>query len=217
MDIFYNYFGVLEEEYISDLKIRICMDPISLSVLKIVAKEELISSGGVTPYKVMRELNLYPSFAYKLVQRLEATGVLSCTDSIKGRRCVLTIYGVLLLYRHDEEFRPYAEKLFAKKLGLGTTECLKTMLDQVIKEKELPRSFAELLGWCILNSDVPDVRLFLYELVRSNRWGIILTPRIVAVRRNGKVTMICDSSCNNCSIDKCKYIGDIAKKVEIIS
>lgn len=216
MDIFYNYFGVRKEEYISDLKIGICMDPISLSILKIVAKEELISSGGVTPYKVMRELNLYPSFAYKLVRRLEATGVLSCTNSIKGRRCVLTLYGVLLLYRHDEEFRPYAEKLFAKKLGLGTTECLKTMLDQVIKEKELPRSFAELLGWCILNSDIQDVRLFLYELVRSNRWGIILTPRIVAVRRNGKVTMICDSPCNNCSIDKCKYIGDIAKKIEVI-
>jgi hypothetical protein len=36
------------------------MDPISLSILKIVAKEEIISSGGVTPYKIMRELNLYP-------------------------------------------------------------------------------------------------------------------------------------------------------------
>jgi predicted transcriptional regulator len=195
------------------------MDPISLSILKIVAKEELISSGGVTPYKIMRELNLYPSFAYKLVQQLETSGVLSCTKSIKSRRCVLTIYGVLLLYKHDEEFRPYAEKLFAKKLGLGTTECLKTVLNQVIREKELPRSFAELLGWCILNSDVRDVGLFLYELVRSNRWSIILTPRIVAVKRNGKVAMICDSPCNNCSncsIDKCKYIGDIAKKIEII-
>jgi predicted transcriptional regulator len=93
------------------------MDPISLSILKIVAKEEIISSGGVTPYKIMRELNLYPSFAYKLVRRLEVAGVLSCTKSIKSRRCVLTIYGVLLLYRHDEEFRPYAEKLFAKNLG----------------------------------------------------------------------------------------------------
>ena len=182
-----------------------------MSILKIVAKEELISSGGVTSYKIMRELNLYPSFAYKLVRRLETTGVLSCTDTIKSRRCVLTIYGVLLLYKHDEEFRPYAEKLFAKKLGLETTEYLKTVLNQIIKEKELPRSFAELLGWCILNSDVRDVGLFLYELVRSNRWGIILTPRIVAVKKNGKVTMICDSLCNNCSIDKCKYIGDIAK------
>jgi hypothetical protein len=58
---------------------------------------------------------------------------------------------------------------------------------------------------------------FLYELVRSSRWSIILTPRIVAVKRNGKVAMICGSPCINCSIDKCKYLGDIAKKIEIIS
>ena len=193
------------------------MDSISLSILKIVAKEELFSSAGVTPYKIMRELNLYPSFAYKLIQRLEANGVLSCTKSIKGRRCILTIYGVLLLYRHDEEFRLYAEKLFAKKLGLGTTGFLKTVLNRVIKEKELPRSFAELLGWCLLNSDAQDVRLFLYELARSQRWNIILTPRIVAVRRNETVFATCDSPCNNCSIDKCKYIGDVAKKIRFIT
>jgi len=83
MNIFYNYFGVHEEKYFYKSELEVFMDPISLSILKIVAKEEIISSGGVTPYKIMRELNLYPTFTYKLVRRLEVAGVLSCTKSIK--------------------------------------------------------------------------------------------------------------------------------------
>jgi len=184
------------------------VDPISLEILRVVAKEELQSLSGVTPYRIMKKLNLYPSFAYKLVKKLESAGALKCVNSVRGKQCRLTVFGVLLLYKYDDEFRHYAEKLCAQKVALKNNSFTKTVLNLIV-DKELPRSFAELLGWCILNSHIKEVSVFLREMAKCRGFSFVVTPHLVAGKIDGKAFMVCEFPCNNCNINNCKYLRSL--------
>jgi DNA-binding MarR family transcriptional regulator len=139
------------------------LDAISLSILRAVALEEFSYGAGPSPYKIMKEMSLYPSFLYNLIKRLESLGIIECERHARGSRCTLTIYGLLLLYKLDGSSKVYAQRLLSRKLGLRE-ETLRPVLDAIISGGKLPRSLMEFVGWCILNSHIPEVKALLHEL-----------------------------------------------------
>jgi len=74
------------------------MDVVSLQILETLAKAELYK-GGTSPYYVMKKLNLYPAFSYKLIKKLEKENYILCKKDKRGKICGLTLYGIVTLFK----------------------------------------------------------------------------------------------------------------------
>lgn len=175
------------------------MDPLSLDILKAFILEEASNEGGITTYRIMRKLNLYPSFIYKLIRKLESGGYVECTNRNKGRVCRVTILGMFEVYRRDSSMQIYIEKLLSRHLNVRDVENLRRVIQMLLGNDLAPRSYAEFLGYLLMFYHVPEARRLLREVASGLGAQFIISPGLVYVKVNGSTYLSCEKNCDICS------------------
>jgi len=180
------------------------MDTVSLQILETLAHAE-INMGGASPYYVMKKLNLYPAFAYKLIKRLEKENYIICKRGKKGRVCNLTLYGVVTLFKECN--KNLARLLFVKKLNLKLLK-----LDDVDRVLEKLASLDgdngyiyQIIGFCLLNFYDNYMRKLLVELLKDIDFMMIVGGKCVYAHKNGTQYCFCTTSLydGECKKEKC--------------
>jgi len=198
-------------------KIESDMDPIILDILKTFVEKSLIDKNeGITPYKIMRKYNFYPSFAYKLIKKLEMNGLISCNKNKKKKQCKITLYGLLFLYKYDIQSRQNIISIFSKMLGITDKTMLNVVLDTISRSNILPRNLIELISFSIAHSHINEVKMFLSTLSKKLNFTLVLSPNIIYIRSGSQSFILCAKNCKNCSLDQCSSIQFIKDNIDNI-
>jgi len=190
------------------------VDVVSLQILETLAQAEL-NEGGASPYYVMKKLNLYPAFAYKLIKKLEKENYIICKKDRRGRLCNLTFYGIVTLFK--EYNKSLAKLLFAKKLKLNLlkTDDIDKILENLASLNENNGYIYQIIGFCLFNLYDSDMRKLLVELLRDIDFMIVIGGKGIYVRKNGAQYCFCTTSLHNgeCMKEKCPFSGNFLLKV----
>ncbi|AFA39027.1 hypothetical protein Pogu_1000 [Pyrobaculum oguniense TE7] len=179
------------------------MDPIVKEILEIVIKETLQDAMGVTPYKIMKKRNFYPSFLYKLIRKLENSGYIKCRKGNKGRRCVPTLRGALTLYNQNTNMKSLIESYISRLLSIDINHVRK-IINVLLTEKYYPIEVFELLGWCMYKIHIYECRVLLRQFARCNNMSLVVDSNCCLFKMNGQLFLECSKNCNNCIIKSCK-------------
>jgi len=190
------------------------VDVISLQVLETLAQAEL-SGEGASPYYVMKKLNLYPAFAYKLIKKLEKANYIVCKKDKRGRLCGLTLYGIVTLFK--EYNKNIARLLFVKKLKLNLlkTDDVDKVLEKLASLNGSNEYIYQIIGFCLLNFYDNDMRKLLIELLQDVDFMIVIRGKGVYVRKNGAQYCFCTTCLHNggCTKEKCPFNGNFPLKI----
>lgn len=174
------------------------MDPLTLEILKTFVTEEFLGGSGVTVYRVMKKLNLYPSFIYKLIRKLENEGYIECKHKRKGRICRVTFLGMFEIYKRDNQLKIYIENLMSRALNIKDVESLRKILQFLIENNLTPRSYPEFIGFLILFFHIPEARSLLREVAKGLGANFVISPNLVYVKVNGSTYFSCEKRCDIC-------------------
>ncbi|MEM0478885.1 MAG: hypothetical protein QXS16_01025 [Pyrobaculum sp.] len=165
------------------------MDSLSLEILKTFLSVQLTNEEGATVYRVMKKLNLYPSFIYKLIRKLENSGYIKCEYRKRGRVCKLTFLGMFEIYKRDVELRVHIEKLMSRCFNIRDVESLRRILLLLVERDTTPRSFPEFVGYLFLFLQLPEATRLLQEV--ANAMGVYFVP-IVNIKVDGFTHLSCE-------------------------
>ncbi|ABO08277.1 hypothetical protein Pcal_0851 [Pyrobaculum calidifontis JCM 11548] len=191
-----------------------CMDVISLQIIETLAEAELYK-GGASPYYVMKKLNLYPAFSYKLIKKLEKENYIICKKNKKGRICNLTLYGIVTLFK--EYNKNLARLLFVKKLNLKLLEIdsADRVLEKLASLDGNNGYIYLIIGFCLLNFYDNDIRKLLVELLKDIDFMMIIGGKCVYMHKNGARYCFCTTSLydGECKKEKCPFNVNLPLKI----
>jgi len=190
------------------------MDVVSLQILETLAQVEL-SEGGASPYYVMKKLNLYPAFAYKLIKKLEKENYIICKNDRRGRLCNLTLYGIVTLFK--EYNKSLAKLLFVKKLKLNLLkpDDIDKILEKLASLDGNNGYIYQIIGFCLFNFYDNYMRKLLVELLHDIDFMIVIGGKGIYVRKNGAQYCFCTTSLHDgkCTKEKCPFNGNFPLKI----
>jgi len=190
------------------------VDVITLQILETLAQAEL-SGEGASPYYVMKKLNLYPAFAYKLIKKLEKENYIICKKDKRGRLCNLTLHGIITLFK--EYNKNLAKLLFVKKLRLNLLKIdeIDKVLGKLVSLDGNSGYIYQIIGFCLFNIYDNDMRKLLVELLQDVDLMIVIGGKGIYVCKNGTQYCFCTISLHNgeCAKEKCPFNGNFPLKI----